>query len=299
MQQSFLRLTNKNQNGFSFHTSLACICVLFLYDRAAMQLQLYSKQAHAHWDPDSPPKQCTTMIIASHPLSLIPAKLPSQEKTQVLHSLRLVVFRLFMRRPPSLWCPRPPFERTNPRPSAAVDNRPRSAKRRSQIHERLKWPLQLHEAQQKFQFLINSVLIRLVTHPDVEWFASKIIYTSCMSSLARPICRSRFQGLFAALASQNGKPVFWTCEKKWVNKQKREKNRKIGVSFYATQNAVVQPWCHPAVRPQSVQDAFGAFDKTGTRTKKKMKQNKTQKTIWLVGWHSCLKKANEIEMKQN
>lgn len=296
MQQSFLRLTNKNQNGFSFHTSLACISVLFLYDRAAMQLQLYSKQAHAHWDPDSPPKQCTTMIIASHPLSLIPAKLPSQEKTQVLHSLRLVVF---MRRPPSLWCPRPPFERTNPRPSAAVDNRPRSAKRRSQIHERLKWPLQLHEAQQKFQFLINSVLIRLVTHPDVEWFASKIIYTSCMSSLARPICRSRFQGLFAALASQNGKPVFWTCEKNGSINKNAKKTAKIGVSFYAAQNAVVQPWCHPAVRPQSVQDAFGAFDKTGTRTKKKMKQNKTQKTIWLVGWHSCLKKANEIEMKQN
>lgn len=147
--KAFSRSQKKNQNGFSFHTSLACISVLFLYDRAAMQLQLYSKQAHAHWDPDSPPKQCTTMITASHPLSLIPSLF---FKTQVLHSLRLVVF---MRRPPSLWCPRPPFERTNPRPSAAVDNRPRSAKRRSQIHERLKWPLQLHGAQQKFQFLIK------------------------------------------------------------------------------------------------------------------------------------------------
>lgn len=88
--KAFSRSQKKNQNGFSFHTSLACISVLFLYDRAAMQLQLYSKQAHAHWDPDSPPKQCTTMITASHPLSLIPAKSFFQNSSVALIASRRV-----------------------------------------------------------------------------------------------------------------------------------------------------------------------------------------------------------------
>lgn len=49
---------------------------------------------------------------------------------------------------------------------------------------------------------------------------------------------------------------------------------------------MVQPWCHPAVRPQSVQAAFGAFDKTGTRTKKKRNKTKHKKQFdWLDDIH--------------